>query len=360
MATLADALAEIQALRARAAQLENQRQTDVVTATDLRNQIVGLQAGLAPLQALQAQLDLQGAAPVVAQAAAGGGRRVLPRITFNNGEKEDWLSFKESFLNIHRFQRYALDDSKWALKACMHGAALLAITDLNHEDNNETLEALLVRYEAKFMPPAASALARTRFEEAKQGSKESILAFHGRIGTLWARAYPGDAIGNLVIRKFMTGLRTLRMREFVQRANPATWDAALQAAQAEQAIVESNKVFSEDAMDISAMDLKNTKCHGCGRFGHLVSTCRFRPQIPPGNKGKTKGAGARKFWNSPADKKKSRAQQLLQELLSADNEENADEVDCILPDSSDEDDDAPSSPDAEEEEDDEPDSNQDF
>ncbi|CAM6053942.1 unnamed protein product [Sphagnum tenellum] len=103
MATLDDALAAIQnlqtqatALQARADQLENQRLAAVVTNTDLRNQITGLQGMLAPLQAAHAAAQLaQGAAlPAQVQVVAGGGRRVLPRITFNNDEKEDWLSFK--------------------------------------------------------------------------------------------------------------------------------------------------------------------------------------------------------------------------------------------------------------------------
>ncbi|CAM6053943.1 unnamed protein product [Sphagnum tenellum] len=237
----------------------------------------------------------------------------------------------------------------------MHGPALLAITDINHEDDNETLEQLLVQYEAKFMPPAASSLARTRFEEARQGSKESNLAFHGRVATLWARAYPGDPIGNLVIRKFMTGLRTLRMREFVQRANPATWAAVLQAAQAEQAIVESNKATSsEDSMDISAIDLKKTKCHGCGRFGHVVAHCRSRSSGQP-NKGDPRKPNSCKKDSAPPARRQARGRPSLQEILTTEDDDAPHANECSFPEEPEDDDSS-----SQEEEEDDSDENTGF
>jgi hypothetical protein len=296
---------------------------------DQNNMIIALQAQERDHRDRVA--DLTGEVRNRAHAAPAGGangRKILPRITFNNGEKEDWLSFKESFENFADFQRYSDPDAKLALKSCMQGAALLSVTDINHKVNTETLADLLKRYEAKFLPPAASALAMAHFEDARQGTKETILAFHGRLATLYARAYPGEPIGMPLIRKFMVGLRTLRMREFVQRARPTTWAEVLQAAQSEQAVVESNRsVAYEDAMDISVMDLKKVKCHHCQKMGHVVANCHqkkkeiesasAKKKIPPPRPNPKK-----KSWGPPG--RKPRPQKFLNEVTadSSDGEED--------------------------------------
>jgi hypothetical protein len=350
---MADVEAAVQRLINQVETLQNQRMTDVVTMADQRNQIIALQAaeqnnrnGINILNnAANAAGALAGApagAAVAAVAAGGGGRKVLPRLTFANGEKEDWLSFRTGFLNVVRFQRYEQAESKWAAKSCMQGAALLAITDINHEDDRETLEELLARYEAKFLPPAASALARTHFEAAKQGQKESILAFHGRISTLFARAYPGLNAGDLLIRAFTTGLKTLRLREFVQRASPATWDAALQAALAEQAIVESNRsLVPEDSMDINALDPRKIKCHFCLKMGHVQAECHQKlkeAREKKEEKGKKGVPSKKKMPFTPSDeKKKAIYKKLLQEIVAAGDEDEEEEEEPESEDDSDDD-----------------------
>jgi hypothetical protein len=352
--------AALQALTGQFQVLQNQRLADTVTIADLRNHIVALQAAEQADRDAIALLNnaggvVGGAAPAAAGVvgapfvvAAGGGRRILPRITFANTDKEDWLSFKESFLNFCRFQRYANDDAKWALKSCMQGSALLSITAFDHEDADENINALLIRYEAKFLPPAASGLARTHYEAAKQGSKESLLSYHGRMATLYARAYPNTALGAPTIRHFINGLRTTRMKEFVARSNPVTWDEVLNAAQSEQAIVESVKpLTADDAMEINAMDRQTVRCHHCDRVGHVRSECALwkkergtlqgRPSSTPRGVGRTPPP---KKGVTSNDGRKNRIRKLLQEMMAdEDEDEEGQDEDAFVGPGEDDDDD---------------------
>jgi hypothetical protein len=311
-----EATAAIEQLQRRMERMMHDFAAAQVTIADQRNQIIALQAAE---QQDRNEIVAIRAAPA-GGAAAAGGRRVLPRITFANGEKEDWLSFKESFLNFARFQRYNLEDSKWALKSCMQGNALLAVTGFNHEDAAEDLNALIVRYEAKFLPPQASALARSQYENAKQGAKESLLSYHGRMATLFTRAYPTVAINAQTIRNFTTGLKSVKMREFVFRSNPDTWDGVLAAAQSEQATMDSIKTTtSEDSMEINALDSRTIRCHYCGKLGHVAAECNLKKKDI--KDGKIRPTDQRNPRRSAANlkkvfpDKKKRVQKLLQEIL---------------------------------------------
>jgi hypothetical protein len=117
-----------------------------------------------------------------------------------------------------------------------------------------------------------------------QQSKESVIQFHSRLLALWARAYPNWANNEeMPIRRFAQGLRRQKVKEQVLRANPQTYEAALQAAQAEVAIVDAHLAgFGQggiipggaaavEPMEIGA--LADIQCHTCKKMGHMARNC---------------------------------------------------------------------------------------
>jgi hypothetical protein len=186
----------------------------------------------------------------------------------------------------------------------MKGAAAIAVTDVDHLDNATDLAALLVLYEAKFLPPAASKVARAKFSQAIQQNGEEILNFHGRVNALWARAYPGGGMPEgIKTEKFIQGLRRQGIRVAVNRANPATYDEALVAAQHEKSVLDQEHYHTTgnlpglkniqavnnagEPMDINALMQEEdeeginaitpqTQCYFCKGFGHITSQCSRR------------------------------------------------------------------------------------
>jgi hypothetical protein len=250
-----------------------------------------------------------------------------PLITFFGREEDDWSSFRVAYINAANFNRFSQTQFKQALLGCMRESAFLAVQNLNHQDDDETGIELLDRYEAKFLPPAASDLARSKFETATQMEKESIIGWHGRVLGLFSRAYglAGNMGEALLIRAFARGIRNRRVREHCLRSQPQTFDAALAAAQTEQSVLDSSSFIpgaappnttiagqkvqrtghrqgGAEPMEIGALSsaTATTQCHSCRSYGHFARDCpkrasttatagggnRFKPRTSGGATGK--------------------------------------------------------------------------
>ena len=220
----------------------------------------------------------------------------MPMLTFEGREEDDWLSFRAAFTNAALFSGFSQVQARRALKGCMRSAAFLSIQNIDHEDDDVTAEMLLDQYEAKFVPAAASDLSRAKFETAMQLQAETILAWHGRLQSLFVRAYGhGGAMGEqLLVRAFARGIRLRRVREHVLRSQPENYDNALNAAQTEQAVIDSGSFIPGSApatvgnvagqrnrgganhhepMEIGAMGAAGVQCHLCKLFGHYQREC---------------------------------------------------------------------------------------
>jgi hypothetical protein len=298
-------------------ELQKNRQTDADTIANLTQQLRTAVADVTTLDAnlVATQRRLNGAenalaaaggAPVNPGAALGGAIPRPPRpfdMRFEAKESDDWISFRGLFENYALTQGFDNPTAKRTLKGSMRGVAYVSISQLNHEDPNITAQQMLDAYERIFLPPAASSMAQAKFDAAVQQPKETILQWHGRLFTLWMRAYPTlIAHHEMPIRRFAAGLRKTRIRDQVLRTHPADYPATLDAAHAEQSIVDSSHLLlgqmptsnfgptqgGPEPMEIGAID--TIKCHNCQGYGHLAKKCPSQPRN--GKLGPSKPTGA--------------------------------------------------------------------
>jgi len=224
-----------------------------------------------------------------------GGQRITQ---FGNEDDESWTVWKNHFLNVSRLNGFTDLEQRLALAGAMKGKAALATLDINVEEPvglaDPTIVNVMELYQARFLPAAASQLARVKFDMARQGTTESILNFHGRLRALYNEAYPEAADQVLLIRKFITGLRRRELRMQAMRIGPNTYAEALEAAQNEASVQQLAKIqdtgaapAGDEPMEIGAMQSgqnnatnynnaprgQKGKCHFCQKLGHWKRDC---------------------------------------------------------------------------------------
>lgn len=243
-------------------------------------QVIDDQArAIAQLQQQQQQQPIQNPP---AQAA-----RANQRVSkFSNDGTDDWISFKRQFRHIGRLNNYNDEQMRLALVGAMEGKAALATLDINAMDVDLTLgrfptfAEVLDRYEQRFMPAAASQIARVHFDAARQGPHETVLDYHGRLRSLYNRAYPNAADDVALIRRFTMGLKRKELRMQTLRLNPATYSHALEAAQNESSVIQMVKVTelgaaADEPMDINSIQPANKNAAGAAAAGEKKGTCHF-------------------------------------------------------------------------------------
>lgn len=155
-------------------------------------------------------------------------------------EKTDPLEFRtwrDNFETVTAINGWDQLRAKREIKAAMlkEAAALTRDIDIQVDDDDFTADQLLDAYEARFISPAASALAITEFQSAKQEAAETAVKFHSRLRGLFARAYPHHVDGANVnvdlISAFTQKLKHPETMMFCLTQAPATYAAALTLAQ---------------------------------------------------------------------------------------------------------------------------------
>ena len=201
---------------------------------------------------------------------------IIPKF-YTAKEDDDWKHWRTHFTMAAQVNNYPDLEARMVCRSCMTGRAASAIADIQVDGMDTTLEHILNAYEARFMPAAASDLARIRFDSALQASDESELQWHGRLRELFNQAYPDNMDATMLIRCFMYGLKSARVPEHAMRQRPQNYEDALQAAQGEQSLIEVGKLTnlgdnSAEGMDINAVE-KDSTCHFCEKKGHFKANC---------------------------------------------------------------------------------------
>ncbi len=286
---------------------------------------------MAQMDADQFQQFLQNVVP------GGSGGRRLP--TFSSGLPDDWVAFLLTLENCFRLRGWfeAGGDNeerrKNNLVAAMEGTAARAVSHIDPEvfpgaapTAPYTYDQLKAAYAAVFLPAAASHLAMTQYNVARQADTEPLLAWHTRLRELFSRAYPNaEANTSLgLINRFILGLAHPVVRDRTWDAHPDTFQNALNTATSkaagvivmQQAATGSNRrnqgsVGSlglglevagavSNPPSVGAVDggrgrrrrgAGNT-CFNCGSPDHFKRDC---PSLPPmeGRPGRGRRGGAR-------------------------------------------------------------------
>jgi hypothetical protein len=266
---------------------------------------------------------------------------------------ENWLTFRRQFKIHCKSQGYNAEQSKGCLAMSVEGAAAESVAELKPEDYG-TIDEMLDAYEEKFLPPAASTLAQTYFEQATQTASETALEWHSRLFTLWRRAYPNSTDVTPLIRRFAFGLLVLSTRQEILRRQADTYSKALEIAQTEEAIQKATSRTAvnqaimpartmDEPMDINAMN--TVRCYNCNTVGHIRRDCTKPPGIasarpvrkPQASNGGPKGRQGGK-GGAPRDRQ-ARRRWKVRKVLNAIGVDNIgdEEIDQILGDDSEED-----------------------
>ena len=261
---------------------------------DLQQRVNQLQAALQDLQnqqqqqmhALQQQQQQQQQQPPQPPRA-----KPLPTLFFTDEKGgESWRSFKRRFEKVLRLHHYDDREAQDLLIYCLKGNAAKITEDLEPNAPGQTLDDLIDICEARFITPAASALARAQLDSATQQVGENLRAFHGRLREMHRRAYPHwqHGVDAMLIRRFALGVRHHRVRDQILRVNPDTYEQALAVAQTEQSIyvtTHPNQFHpepiprktagsKEEPMDIGFIAaLGALRCFNCRSPRHVVKDC---------------------------------------------------------------------------------------
>lgn len=153
--------------------------------------------------------------------------------TFEDPETADWKTFRAQVEVLPQANAWTIYQAKTALINALRGPAAAAAVDLPIWPNDVDVAGALDILEEKFLPRAASQIAKSQFDASYQQPKESLMAWHTRVQALHRKAYPGINEESNMIRKFATGIKVSQVCSQVFRADPLTFAEALTSAQNE-------------------------------------------------------------------------------------------------------------------------------
>jgi hypothetical protein len=169
---------------------------------------------------------------------AAGAALNINLLAFTDPLSQDWAHWRSQFQSMVTLRNMNDGQARLALRQLVQAEAFAAVADIQPGEAGLTLDGMLTRYQNRFISAAAGDMARADLQSATQRPAESVLAFHARIRSLYNRAFPNaQAQPAILIQCFVKGLINQQVREAVRRDQPQDYNAALNAAQAEMAII---------------------------------------------------------------------------------------------------------------------------
>ncbi len=263
-------------------------------------------------------------------AARSGGRRTEP---FSSGDGAEWLGWRQNFTITAAINGWDNRRQRREIAVAMTGAAKQYVADIPVGDglpaglaagaaipDAQDATLLLNLYEQRFLPAAASDIARVTFRQASQKEDEPILAWSSRLRLLHTRAYPNmpaaDQETNLdLIEAFVVRLNNKVTADRVWNRRPNTYTLALQYANDAHAgqkilnqavppqpkdepglffVGQGGQEEQEDggAAGVGAARRRGAggRCFGCDKSGHQVRDCPLLRNLLHG-RGKGGGRG---------------------------------------------------------------------
>lgn len=242
---------------------------------------------------------------------------------------QEWLTWKDHFLMVSQICDWNDLRKRRELYAAMQGLAAQATRDIPVVDPVPapaghvplTFEAVLAAYESRLCTTAASDTARSEFLTAKQMPDETILAWHGRVRSLFIRAAPAghqpdltDVLQARELReRFVLGLLNREVKRQVLERRSNDFNAMLQiAGEAEATLLllekedtearRRNKTISQ--VNGGERDHRGLTCYRCRQKGHIAKFCD-QPKVEQIGNGKKKAGGAGSKGKGGTDKRKN-------------------------------------------------------
>ena len=233
---------------------------------------------------------------------------------FSSGDGAEWRTWRANFLIIAGINTWGDARQVSELRSSIEGEAARAVADI--APGNNTPLQMLDLYEARFIPAAAAQLARSQVREMDQRPGETLLLFHTNLRELYMRAYPDD-VPNIntnrhMIDLFADGITNAAVGKKVIEQQPATYAAALEVAQARQAVemryatkpggAAGIRNLEEAALNLNlnapnpqveAVGGYNPGCWVCGDCNHFKREC---PQLSKAQTYYNNLAGGQRGW----------------------------------------------------------------
>ena len=229
------------------------------------------------------------------QLRANGG---MPLQTFSSGDSVEWKDWRRHFETIAAHKGWNDLTQRRQLAASMQKEAASRVRDLDVDAHN-TIDAMLQAYEDRFVPQAEAMIVKAEFDQARQAPQEKLMDWHGRLRSVFIRAYPNRNAANddQLIRAFISGIADPAIKMFVLEGAPDTYAAALTRAQNKEAMLltvrqmgqlqlgprrgaihqiggaEEEEEDPAAVMFVQGGDGKKGVCFFCTKPGHFAKDC---------------------------------------------------------------------------------------